>query len=295
MNSIQSDSWLLTYDNLVLKKFDMVEWIIFMCKYINKKDLLHFLITHNEKSTFMFLQLSYTCIKYDNSSMNLYKYKDVIPRLDQCEDYKCLLDYCTDEENYYTDINEIDEIMNNKKMESVDEIEEEEDSKSIDNSSTELDNKINLNNNDKSDNSCFKRNKIWFYGPKQFDKIKILREAFGNNCYFKKFDDDWSGYNRQKNVFVSLPSVFNKNNNQYINKWCSDEIFENSDDDDDELDYDTFIVVCDCDIDEYCKGNQKLNQAWKSKFDCVKIKDLSDSEVIKLIFLNYEKFKKSYK
>ena len=283
-NSIQSDSWLFTYNKLILEKHQMMEWIIFFKTLIEEQDLSEFLITHNGESTYMFLKLNITCRKYEKSNMDLYKYKNVTPRLDACKDYKFLLDYCNNKDHYYTNIKDVEEeIMNEEKFVYIEDNEDNEEyfiNPAYESFEENNNNVINTDDNDESSENSFKRNYFWVCGPFIFDKQQILANIFKDNGYFKTFDDDWSNYKNQKYVYAKLPSNFDEEYNEYIDKWSNDETLVGVVN----LEYDVFCVVCDYELSRYCEEHPILKEAWEKKFQIIRIDKIEDIEIIKNMF-----------
>lgn len=283
-NSIQSDSWLFTYNKLILKKHQMMEWIFFFKTLIEEQDLSEFLITHNGESTYMFLKLNITCRKYEKSNMDLYNFKNVTPRLDACKDYKFLLDYCDNKDNYYTNIKDVkEEIMNEEKfvyIEDNEDIEEYFINPTDESFEENNNNVINTDDNDESSENSFKRNYFWVCGPFIFDKQQILANILKDNGYFKTFDDDWSNYKNQKYVYAKLPSNFDEEYNEYIDKWSNDETLVGVVN----LEYDVFCVVCDYELSRYCEEHPILKEAWEKKFQIIRIDKIEDIEIIKNMF-----------
>ena len=194
------------------------------------------------------------------------------------------MDYCDNKDNYYTNIKDVEEeIMNEEKFVYIEDNEDNEEyfiNPAYESFEENNNNVINTDDNDESSENSFKRNYFWVCGPFIFDKQQILANIFKDNGYFKTFDDDWSNYKNQKYVYAKLPSNFDEEYNEYIDKWSNDETLVGVVN----LEYDVFCVVCDYELSRYCEEHPILKEAWEKKFQIIRIDKIEDIEIIKNMF-----------
>ena len=290
-NIIESKFFILKYVNLIEPNlFLLIENIMMHSnldieKYIVLKRKFVYLIYIEFKKVFRYDQL----VDHD-----FFDYKHISPKIKGVNDFKCLIKYIAQSENYITNIVFKKDVIKAVKSKifknyiSIDELKTDMMFRKI-NIFHYLYNKNNIDNKPlKIGDLCYKKC-FWLYGKAGVGKTTLTREIFHSKFYHKDLIKTWNNYMNEQIILVEIKKHLNNEIGYLLDEWSDIYIFQAENNGKMITPfYSKIIFISKNSLEEYFESNKNLLETMKIRCEKVHLVNQNCQKKVAEILLTHQ-------